>query len=96
MPAAWAANVWLGVEELSVASIGDAARQLRERQRNWALYAPEHRGRAELVLAKLPHVSARALPFGTAAPSAPLGSFTLLAPDHLLAGLIEALRASAA
>lgn len=83
--AAWAANVWLDVEELAVASIGDAARQLRERQRNWAVYAPEHRGRAELVVAKLPHVSARPLPFGVAAPSAPLGSFTLLAPDRMLA-----------
>ncbi len=83
--AAWAANIWWDAEHITVASIGHAARELRDRQRNWALYAPEHRGRAELVQEKLPHVSARPLELGEVAPDAPLGSWTLLERDLVLA-----------
>ena len=83
--AAWAANTWWDAEYIQVESIGHAARELRDRQRNWALYAPEHRGRAELVQGKLPHVSARPLQLGEVAPDAPLGSWTLLERDLVLA-----------
>jgi len=83
--AAWAANTWIDAEELAVASIGDAARQLRARQRNWAEYAPVHRGRARLIAERLPHVSARPLTLGQPAPDAPLGSWTLLEPGLMLA-----------
>ena len=83
--AAWAANIWWDAEYISVTSIGHAARELRDRQRNWALYAPEHRGRAELVQQKLPHVSARPLELGEVAPDAPLGSWTMLQRDLVLA-----------
>ena len=83
--AAWAANTWWDAEYIPVESIGHAARELKARQRNWALYAPEHRGRAELVVEKLPHVSARPLEVGDVAPDAPLGSWTLLERDLVLA-----------
>ena len=83
--AAWAANTWWDAEWLEVASIGDAARQLRDRQRNWALYAPEHRGRAQLVQERLPHVSAHPLELGEVAPDAPLGSWTMVDRDLVLA-----------
>lgn len=85
VPAAWAANVWRDCVELPVASIGTAARSLRGIQRNWAMYAPLHHRRAALIQEKLPHVSARPMVFPAAAPTAPLGSWTLLAPDRLLA-----------
>ena len=62
--AAWAANIWWDAERIAVSSIGHAARQLRGRQRNWASYAPEHRGRAQLITEKLPHVAARPLELG--------------------------------
>src|SRR5205814_1584996 len=68
-------------------SIGDAVKSLRDRQRNWACYAPDHRGRAELIAQRLPHVSAKPLLLGAPAPTAPLGSWTLLAPDLLLASM---------
>ena len=84
VPAVWAANVWWDAETVDIASIGDAARVLRERQRNWAVYAPEHRGRAGLIGERLPHVSSRALAIGDLAPVAPLGSWTLLTPTRLL------------
>ena len=83
--AAWAINTWFDVEYLPISSIGDAAKALRQRQRNWAGYAPVHRGRAELIAQRLPHVSAKPLHLGDHAPSASLGSWTLLTPDLLLA-----------
>jgi 23S rRNA (cytidine2498-2'-O)-methyltransferase len=83
--AAWAANTWHDCIELPVASIGAAATALRAIQRNWATYAPVHNRRAALIQERLPHVSARPIVFPAAAPTAPLGSWTLLAPDRLLA-----------
>jgi 23S rRNA (cytidine2498-2'-O)-methyltransferase len=84
--AAWAANIWQDCVELPVASIGTAAKALRDIQRNWAMYAPVHHRRAALIQERLPHVSARPVVFPAAAPTAPLGSWTLLAPDRMLAG----------
>jgi 23S rRNA (cytidine2498-2'-O)-methyltransferase len=83
--AAWAANVWHDCVELPVPSIGEAAKSLRAIQRNWAMYAPIHHRRAKLIEERLPHVSAKPVVFPAAAPTAPLGSWTLLAPDRLLA-----------
>ncbi len=83
--AAWAANTWWDAERIPIESIGDAATKLRDRQRNWALYAPEHRGRAELIADKLPYVAAKPLELGEVAPDAPLGSWTLLERDLVLA-----------
>ena len=82
---AWAANVWRDAELIPIRSIGDAAKHLRERQRNWAMYAPVHHGRAQLIADKLPHVSAKPVEIGGTVPAAPLGSWTLLEPDLLLA-----------
>jgi 23S rRNA (cytidine2498-2'-O)-methyltransferase len=84
-PAAWARNVWLDPVMIPIASIGDAARQLRAIQRNWAAYAPRHHRRAMLIQERLPSVSARPLVFGEEPPEAPLGSWTLLDPNTLLA-----------
>jgi 23S rRNA (cytidine2498-2'-O)-methyltransferase len=84
-PPAFAANVWHDPMKIRIGSIGDAARQLRAMQRNWALYSFAHHRRAALIAEKLPKVSAKPLVFGTLPPSAPLGSWTLLAPDLMLA-----------
>ncbi len=81
---AWAANTWFDVQETEIASIGDAAAKLKAIQRNWVAYAPLHHGRAKLITEKLPHVSGKPLSFGAPLPAAPLGSFTLLAPDRML------------
>jgi len=82
---AWAANIWHDCIEWPVDSIGSAAKALRDLQRNWAMYAPIHHRRAALIQERLPHVSAKPVVFPAAAPTAPLGSWTLLAPDRLLA-----------
>ena len=83
--AAWAANIWHDCRRAAVGSIGSAAKALRDIQRNWAMYAPLHHRRAALIQERLPHVSAKPVVFPAAAPAAPLGSWTLLAPDRLLA-----------
>lgn len=83
--AAWVANVWREPVHLRIASIGDAAKQLRAIQRNWALYSFALHRRAALIAEKLPKVSAKPLAFGDAAPTAPLGSWTLLDADTMLA-----------
>jgi len=82
---AWAANIWHDCIEWPVESIGSAAKALRGLQRNWAMYAPLHHRRAALIQDKLPHVSAKPVVFPAAAPTAPLGSWILLAPDRMLA-----------
>ena len=84
-PAAWAANTWLEPQLVSVPSIGAAARWLRGVQRNWALHSVACHRRATLVAEKLPSVSAHPLVFPAPAPTAPLGSFTLLDEHTLLA-----------
>jgi 23S rRNA (cytidine2498-2'-O)-methyltransferase len=58
---------------------------LRAIQRNWTVYAPRLHRRATLIQAQLPAVSAKPLVFGTPAPAAPLGSWTLLDANTLLA-----------
>jgi len=83
--AAWAANVWRNPQEIRVASISDAAAKLRAIQRNWALYAPKLYRRATLIQEQLPRVSAKPLIFGMPPPKAPLGSWTLLDAETMLA-----------
>jgi 23S rRNA (cytidine2498-2'-O)-methyltransferase len=82
--AAWAANTWRDPIEIPITSIGHAASQLKAIQRNWVAYAPEHTGRARLIVEKLPYVSAKPIEFDRPMARAPLGSFTLLAPDRML------------
>jgi 23S rRNA (cytidine2498-2'-O)-methyltransferase len=84
-PAAWAQNTWFEPQQVEIASIGDAAKKLRAIQRNWAVYAPRNHRRAMLIQAQLPTVSAKPLVFGEPPPTAPLGSWTLVAPNILLA-----------
>jgi 23S rRNA (cytidine2498-2'-O)-methyltransferase len=84
-PAAWAANVWLDPQPIQIVSISDAAAKLRAIQRNWAVYAPNLHRRAVLIQQLLPPVAKRARGFGAPAPTAPLGSWTLLDRETMLA-----------
>ncbi len=81
---AWAADVWLNPEVITIASIGDAARQLRERQRNWHLHPLAAIRRSRLVEDKLPKLRRKPRPFPVDLPTAPLGAFTLLDEGHVL------------
>lgn len=82
---AWVANVWHDPQRISIASIADGARALRAIQRNWALYASGLHRRATLIGERLPHVSAKPLNFPAPLPGTPLGSWTLLDANTILA-----------
>ncbi|MCC6470997.1 MAG: hypothetical protein IT563_21955 [Alphaproteobacteria bacterium] len=85
VPAAWAQNAWFDVQRIAIDSIADAAAKLRAVQRNWALYAFHLHRRAALIEAKLPVVRPKPLVFPQPAPTAPLGSWTLLEERTVLA-----------
>jgi 23S rRNA (cytidine2498-2'-O)-methyltransferase len=84
-PAAWAANTWFDPQTIAIVSIADGAKKLRSLQRNWALYACRLHRRARLIQEQLPHVSAKPLAFPASAPTAPLGSWTLIDENTILA-----------
>ena len=83
-PALWALDHWTAPELVGIASIGDAVRALRDRQRNWSHLPLLHHRRSALIGARLPPVKAAPLLPPAMAPQAPLGAWTLLAPDRLL------------
>mgnify|MGYP006283012169 FL=1 len=83
---AWAEDVWYDARELLVPSIKQAARALKGIQRNWALLTPPaHVRRANLIAQQLPHVAMKPLAFPDRPPRAPLGGWTLLDGDRMLA-----------
>jgi 23S rRNA (cytidine2498-2'-O)-methyltransferase len=77
--------VWHDPVTLSIRSITDAARQLRGMQRRWALYSFALHRRAALIAGELPRLKNPELRFPAELPRAPLGSFTLLDANTLLA-----------
>jgi 23S rRNA (cytidine2498-2'-O)-methyltransferase len=82
---AWAQNTWPDLVEVRFGSIAGAAKALRSLARNWAQLPLLLHRRSTLIAEKLPHVSAKPLVFPTAAPTAPLGAWTLLEPERLIA-----------
>ena len=84
-PAAWALECWTAPTLLPAPSVKAAADALRAIQRNWALLPTLHHRRAALIEARLPPVKARPLTFPEPAPTAHLGSWTMLDNTTLLA-----------
>jgi 23S rRNA (cytidine2498-2'-O)-methyltransferase len=83
--AAWAQNTWLAPEKIAITSIGDAAKKLRAIQRNWTLYPTSSVRRSRLIEAKLPKLKGKTLTFPEPPPNAPIGGWTLLDDDTMLA-----------
>jgi 23S rRNA (cytidine2498-2'-O)-methyltransferase len=81
----WAQNIWQDPQVLTVTSIKDAVRQLKRIQRNWCCYPVHLHRRSALVTEQLPHVSAKTLTFPSTPLSAPLGSWTFLDRETVLA-----------
>ncbi len=84
-PVVWADNVWLNPRFIEIDSIGDAAQKLKALQRNWVNYAFDFHRRSDLITEKLPHVSGKPIKFPAPLPTAPLGSWTLMDNNLLLA-----------
>lgn len=84
-PVAWAQNIWLDPRRIPIQSISDAAAKLKALQRNWALFSVHHHRRAKLIEEQLPAVVPKPIRIGTPPPRAPLGSWTLLERDLVVA-----------
>jgi 23S rRNA (cytidine2498-2'-O)-methyltransferase len=85
VPSAWAANVWFDPVRIPIRSIADGAQQLRDIQRNWARYSASLHRRTALIEERLPKVSAKPLVFPAPVPTAPLGSWTLIDSETMIA-----------
>ena len=81
----WSINTWHNPKILTIDSINDGAKQLKEIQRNWCLYSYQFHRRAKLIQEKLPYLSAKPLRFPCSLPTSPVGSWTLLTENQILA-----------
>lgn len=83
--APWAQNIWMNAQYLRISSIKDAVKQLTAMQRNWVLYPTHCHRRAQLIADQLPHVGKKPFSFPVAAPQTPMGSWTLIDDNTVLA-----------
>jgi 23S rRNA (cytidine2498-2'-O)-methyltransferase len=81
----WAQNIWYDPCIIPFQSVSDAAKKLRHLNGLWAFYPYRHVRRGELIASHLPNFKPKPLPFPAALPTAPLGSWTLIDSNTLLA-----------
>jgi 23S rRNA (cytidine2498-2'-O)-methyltransferase len=81
----WAQNIWLNPRWIPFDSIKDAAKKLTEIQRNWSPYGVDHFRRLELISNNLPYISNKRLNYLAPHPKHPLGAFSLIEPNLLIA-----------
>ncbi len=81
----WARTSLIEPFLLHFESIGEAAKALRDLQRNWAPYQFTCFRRAALLQDKLPHINAKARTFPLTIPHSPMGMYTLLDEHTMLA-----------
>ena len=81
----WAQNIWKTPLTLSIGSINDAAKKLKDIQRNWCLYSVMLHRRAKLIEKKLNSNKPRPIQFPTTFPIKESGSWCLLDENTLLA-----------
>lgn len=84
-PLLWAQVAWRNVIEIPITSIGDGAQKLKSLGRNWSLFTIDHHRRAKLIQEKLPFLKERVLEFLEPMPKLPMGGWTLLTPDIMIA-----------
>lgn len=82
---AWAQNIWQAPEYIRFSSISEAANALRKLGKLWAYYPIAHHRRAALIQEKLPYFQPKPIPFLGKIPAGPLGGWTLIEPDLILA-----------
>lgn len=81
----WASSTMLEPLEISFDSIGEAARSLKEIQRNWAPYQYQFFRRASLVQEKLPHINLKVRKFPCEIPNSAMGLYTLISENKMIA-----------
>lgn len=81
----WAQLCAKNAETLEIQSIGDAVKALKARGKWWACYSSQHHRRAELIQEQLPKYKIPPLSFLGSLPQQPMGFWTLLDKNTLLA-----------
>lgn len=84
-PVHWVQNIWFDPQMISFHSISDAAKKLQKLQRLWSFYPYNNIRKGALITENLPYFSPKPLIFPTPQPKGPLGSWTLLDSQTLLA-----------
>ncbi|OHD18044.1 MAG: methyltransferase [Spirochaetes bacterium GWD1_61_31] len=84
----WTRNTWLEPFTFEFDSISQAAKRLKELQRNWAAYPFRLARRCAHIQSSLPHVPIKPRAFPFARPSAPMGAFALLDEHTMLASAV--------
>jgi 23S rRNA (cytidine2498-2'-O)-methyltransferase len=81
----WTENVWLNPIKITFRSISEAANSLRNIQRNWAPVLFTQFRRGMLIQEKLPPINLKERPFPWTVPEAPMGAWTLLDANTMIA-----------
>ncbi len=84
----WAQNIWFNPQIIQFASIKEAALKLRELGKLWSFYPYKSIRRGTLISEKLPYFSPKPLIFPNIPPKTPLGSWTLLDENTILASTL--------
>ena len=80
----WCATAMLEPVKASFASIGKAARLLKEQQRSWGSYQFTQFRRSALIQEKLPYINTKEKQFPFDIPSSPIGLYTLLDANSMV------------
>ncbi len=78
-------NIWFDPQLISFRSISDAAKKLKQLQKLWSFYPYNNIRRGGLISSSLPYFSPKPLIFPSPMQKAPLGSWTLLDAETMLA-----------
>lgn len=81
----WAQMTAYDLEEIAITSINDGAKKLKALGRNWGLFTVGNHRRAQLIQEELPKINQKPIPFLHPLPSSPMGFWTLLNPETILA-----------
>ncbi|MCQ2612423.1 MAG: SAM-dependent methyltransferase [Treponemataceae bacterium] len=84
----WTRTVLLEPMLITFESIGEAARTLKEIQRNWAPYQYTQFRRASLIQEKLPYINTKVRKFPFSVPRSPIGIYTLIDEHTMLASAV--------
>jgi 23S rRNA (cytidine2498-2'-O)-methyltransferase len=83
--AIWAQITAFELETISISSINDGVKKLKALGRNWGLFTVAHHRRAQLIQEELPKINTKPIPFRHPLPNSPMGFWTLLEPDQIIA-----------
>ena len=81
----WAQMTAFDLELIAISSINDGAKKLKALGRNWGLFTIGNHRRAQLIQDELPNYNQKPIPFRHPLPASPMGFWTLMAPDQILA-----------